>query len=334
MQPVTAGYPAEILSGPMIVAGLLHWGLFVTLSVQFWLYYLAFPNDRQFIKHLVYGIYIVEFVQTTLVIHETFAVFGCGFDGIENLNRMQFSRLTGPFMSGVVACVGQIFYADRILMLSQSPIIPIFVTCISLTSSVAAVLVGVYSFQAGNITQLQDWKTSIVVVIWCGAAALCDVVIAICMTYYLMRNDTGFRCTRIIVTKLIRLAAETGSVTAVVALLNLILLLAFPDKSFYGTSALIVSKLKANTVYMVLNSRIRIVGGRDTYTSTANMIITTGNTVMSDTNTYSPPGMDGRQGQASVVAITKEVLNGDCEMSQMKDKTGMGSVISLFESTF
>ncbi|KAK0196028.1 hypothetical protein F5146DRAFT_314796 [Armillaria mellea] len=240
MQPFPAGYPTEILSGPVSVAGLLHLGLFGTLSVQLCLYYLAFPNDRNFIKHLVYGIYIVEFVQTMLVVHDAFAVFGSGFNRIENLTGMHFIWLTGPFMSGVAACASHVFYADRILMLSKSPIIPILITCVSLTSSVAAVLTGVYSFQAGNIADLQDRKMSIIVVIWCGAAALCDAVIAIYMTYYLMRNDTGFCRTRIILTKLIRLTTETGSVTAVVALLNLILFLAFPDKSFYVTPALIM----------------------------------------------------------------------------------------------
>ncbi len=34
-------------------------------------------------------------------------------------------------------------------------------------------------------------------------------------------------------------------------------------------------KLYANTVYMVLNSRIRVMGGRDTYTSSTDMEITT-----------------------------------------------------------
>ncbi|KAK0454317.1 hypothetical protein EV421DRAFT_1699875, partial [Armillaria borealis] len=249
---------------------LLHWGLFGTLSVQLYMYYLAFPDDRKFIKCLVYGIYIVEFVQTMLITHDAFAVFGYGFGDIENLTGMHFSWLTGPIMSAVAACVGQVFYAYRILILSKSRIIPILVTCVSLTSSVAAIITGVYSFQAGNIAQLQNRKTSI---IWCGAAALCDVVIAIYMTYYLMRSDTGFRRTRIIVTKLIRLTVETGSLLSLC--LNLILFLAFPHKTFYGTPALIMPKLYANTVYMVLNSRIRILGGRDTYTSTTDMIITT-----------------------------------------------------------
>ncbi|KAK0241075.1 hypothetical protein EDD85DRAFT_1019950 [Armillaria nabsnona] len=324
MFPVPPGYPIERLSGPEIVAGLLHWGLFGTLSVQLYLYYLAFPKDGTFTKSLVYGIYIVEFAQTMLVTHDAFAMFGYGFGDIETLTDMHFNWLTVPIMSAAAACVGQGFYAYRIFILSKSRIIPILVICVSLTSSVAAIITGVYSFQAGSIIKLNNRKTSVAVGIWCGASALCDIVIAICMTYYLMRRDTGFRQTRILVTKLIRLTIETGSVTAVVALLNLILFYAFPRQTFYGTPALIMPKLYANTVYMVLNSRIRILGGRDTYTSSTDMIISAGSTMIRGTHSFSPQGssgMDGRQGRASVVAIPKEVLNGDCEMGRMNDKS-------------
>ncbi|SJK98179.1 uncharacterized protein ARMOST_01440 [Armillaria ostoyae] len=203
MLPVPAGYPIERLSGPMIVASLLHWGLFGTLSVQLYLYYLAFPNDRKFTK-----------------ISRLQWLFGYGFGDLEAVTEMRFNWLTVPVMSAAV------FYAYRIFILSKSRMVPIFVTCVSLTSSVAAIITGVFSFQAGNITKLNNQKTSVAVGIWCRGSALCDVVIAICMTYHRMRSNTGFRRTRIIVTKLIRLTIETGSVTAVVALLNLILFVA------------------------------------------------------------------------------------------------------------
>ncbi len=108
------------------------------------LYYLAFPKDRKFTKRLVYGIYIIEFVQTMFFTHDAFAMFGYGFGDIETLTRMYFGWLTVPIMSGIgayrivcsfpllitttVAYIGQVFYACRIFVLSKSPIVPIFVT--------------------------------------------------------------------------------------------------------------------------------------------------------------------------------------------------------------
>ncbi|KAK0459340.1 uncharacterized protein EV420DRAFT_316303 [Desarmillaria tabescens] len=312
MLPVPPGYPIEKLTGPMIVAALLHWGLFGTLSVQLYLYYLAFPNDRNFTKYLVYGIYIVEFVQTMFVTHDAFAEFGYGFGDIVALTDVHFNWFAVPIMSGVVACVGQVFYAYRIFILSKSQIVPIFVICLSLTSSVAAIITGAYSFEAGNIIELNKRKFDIAAGIWCSASALCDIVIAICMAYYLMRSSTDFRRTQILLTKLIRLTIETGSVTAAVALVAVTLFFVFPHQTFYTTPALLIPKLYANTVFMVLNLRMRIMGGRDTYTSSTDMSIPT--TILRDTSSQSTQDTPQTEGQASVVAISKEVSSNGCEM--------------------
>ncbi|PBK58838.1 hypothetical protein ARMSODRAFT_967440 [Armillaria solidipes] len=282
MLPVPAGYPIERLSGPAVVGCLLNWGLFGTLSVQLYLYYLAFPKDRRSVKCLVYGIYIVEFVQTMFLTSDAFAALAYGFGDFEALTEVHSSWLV---IGAISASVGQGFYAYRIFILSRSRIVPAFVICVSLTSSVAAIITGVYIFQTDDLTKLNDRKTSISLGISCGGYALCDIVIAICMTYYLMRSNTGFRSTQILVTKLIRLIIETGSLTAVVALVIVILFLAFPHEIFFSTPSLLISKLYANSIYVVLNSRIRIMGGRDTYTSSTDMEITT--TMMRDITSHS-----------------------------------------------
>ncbi|PBK87013.1 hypothetical protein ARMGADRAFT_1086119 [Armillaria gallica] len=311
MLPVPAGYPIERLSGPLIVGYLLNWGLFGTLSVQLYLYYLAFPNDRQFIKYLVYGIYIVEFVQTILVSHDAFAIFGYGFGDLDALTEVHFNWLILPIMSAVTASVGQGFYAYRIYILSRSRIVPAFVICVSLTSFVAAMITG--ALNQASYTNVRE--SSISLGISCGGYAMGDIVIAICMTYYLMRSNTGFRRTQILVAKIIRLTIETGSVTAVVALAILILFLTFPHQGFYETPSLVISKLYANAIYVVLNSRIRIMGGRDTYTSSTDTEITT--TMMRDTTSHSTQGAQ----RTPVVAITKEVFSSDHEMGRMDDKS-------------
>ncbi|SJL07013.1 uncharacterized protein ARMOST_10356 [Armillaria ostoyae] len=316
MQPVPAGYPIAELAGPFIVGFLLNWGLFGTLSVQLYLYYLAFPDDRRFTKYLVYGIYVIEFLQTMLVAHDMFAMYGYGFGDIDALTKTNFNWLTVPIMSAVAACVGQVFYAYRIFVVSKSRIIPIFVICISLTSSVAAIITGVTSLQVGDLTKMNNRKTYITAGIWCGASALCDILIAICMTYYLMRRTTNFRRTRILVTKIICLTIETGSVTAVVALLTFILFIAFPHQTFHTAPSVLMPKLYANAVYMVLNSRFQIIGGRDTYEPSTDISITT-TMIRNITSSQSTDETQPADGQVPVVIVSSEVFN---DMSQMNDK--------------
>ncbi|PBK81874.1 hypothetical protein ARMGADRAFT_772160 [Armillaria gallica] len=305
-----------------IVGHLLNWGLFGTLSVQLYLYYLAFPKDRRSIKYLVYGIYIVEFVQTMFLPNDAFAALAYGFGDLEALTEVH-NWLVIPIMGAITASVEQGFYAYRIFILSRSRIVPAFVICVSLTSSMAAIITGVYILQAGDLTKFNDRKTFISVGISCGGYALCDIVIAICMTYYLMRSNTGFRRTQILVTKLIHLTIETGSLTAIVALAALILFFAFPHYIFYVTPALVISKLYANTIYMVLNSRIQIIGGRDIITSAADVGLAT--IVMED---ITPHSMQGAQ-RTPVVTITKEVFTSDHEMGQMSKKPQDGDMSLL-----
>ncbi|KAF7333539.1 hypothetical protein MVEN_02370200 [Mycena venus] len=214
---------------------------------------------------------------------------------------------------------------------------------ISVTSVVAGIITGVFSFQglrpffsmfagftkflAGDVTHLNNRKTSTAVGIWCGGAVLSDIPIAIFMTYYLAKNDTGFRQTHVLISKLIRLTIETGAVTgteyfvgshelrtyclvAVVALTNLILLFAFPGRVHYTTPALIMPKLYANTIIAVLNARLQIVGGRITYASTSDFT-----EVVSSTSFGRPDQNDGSGRSRAlarntpVVAITKEVFS-------------------------
>ncbi|PBK67136.1 hypothetical protein ARMSODRAFT_959283 [Armillaria solidipes] len=323
MQPVPAGYPIAELTGPYIVGCLLNWGLFGTLSVQLYLYYLAFPDDRRFTKYLVYGIYVIEFGQTMLVAHDTFAIFGYGFGDLDVMDKINFYWLVGPIMSGVASCIGQVFYAYRIYILSKSRIISIFIICVALANSVMAMMIGIEYFKVGNITKLNSGnrRTYITVGISCGVGALCDILIAICMTYYLMRSTTNFRRTRVLVTKIIRLTIETGSVTAVVALLYFVLFVLFPHRAFFATPGLLTTKLYANTIYMVLNSRFQILGGRDTYMSSTDLSITT--TMIRDIvsqSTEATRPADWTQGQLPVITISNEIFNDNYETGQISDK--------------
>ncbi|KAK0449461.1 hypothetical protein EV421DRAFT_1996530 [Armillaria borealis] len=276
MQPIPTGHPIAEVSGPIIVACLLNWGLFGTLSVQLY--------DRRSLKYLVYGIYIIEFVQTMVVARDTFVTFGYSFGDVEALTRMNYSWLTVPIMSAVAAGVGHVFYAYRIFILSKSRILPIFVICVSLISSVAAVITGIYAFHAGNVIKLNNRKTSI--------------AIGLMRKHYQFpshpnadHKDNSSHYRNGIYDR--RLTPLT---LAVVALLNVILFFVFPHQTFYMTPALLMPKLYTNTVYMVLNSRMRIIGGRDTYMSSNDMSITT--TMIRDITSQSGD-WDARTGASS-----------------------------------
>ncbi|KAJ7626950.1 hypothetical protein FB45DRAFT_920369 [Roridomyces roridus] len=253
------------ISGPLIIGNILDSVLLGILSVQVYLYYQAFPDDRAFTKILVYSVYTIELVTTILLVDNAFAIFGYGFAQLSTLTKTYFAWLTVPTMSGIVACITQCFYAYRIHVLSGgNRVIPGLIVAISMASSTGAFVAAAFIRTANDLTSLQTRRISLAIAVWCSTSALCDVLIAICMTYYLTRfkNITGIRQTQTIVAKLTRLIIETGTLTALVAILILVLFLTFRQRMYYVPPADILQKLYANTILVVLNSRMRIVGGR------------------------------------------------------------------------
>ena len=71
------------------------------------LYYLAFPNDWVYMKCLVYGIYVLEFIQSTLLIENSFRIFITSFGDLEAVNKVGTAWLSVPILTaiGELSCI-------------------------------------------------------------------------------------------------------------------------------------------------------------------------------------------------------------------------------------
>ncbi len=131
-----------------------------------------------------------------VVAHDTFQAFGYGFGDIEVLTRINYDWLTVPIMSAVgarsVCCPFSVTYHEyscrcragllcvpnfHIVKVTNHPGIrhlcsllssfsvaaQFIYSQISLTSSVAAVITGIYAFQADNVLKLNNRKTSVAI---------------------------------------------------------------------------------------------------------------------------------------------------------------------------
>ncbi|KAF8209203.1 hypothetical protein K438DRAFT_1572783, partial [Mycena galopus ATCC 62051] len=75
-----------------------HWALFSALAVQLYLYHQAFPNDKLFIKCMVYTIYAIKLAGTVLPTRDAFITFGYGFGDVSTLLRIGTYWFTCPVM--------------------------------------------------------------------------------------------------------------------------------------------------------------------------------------------------------------------------------------------
>jgi len=261
------GVPADIasLTGPVLLGHLFNWGLFGALTVQCYIYYLAFPKDSSYLKSVVGFTYFIELLQTVLATRDAFRQYGTGWGNLVQLNDVGLLWITIPMLDGIISSFVQLFYAWRIFVLCGNRYVSGVIVTLAVTQGVAGIYCGVFSKVIAQISDIQRrmYRPTIV---WLGGTALCDVIITISMIYFLRkaRLSNGVKRTSTLLTRLIKLTFETGLVCSTFAIVDLTLFLRFQENNFHLLPALTLCKLYSNSLLVVFNSRLNITGGRNT----------------------------------------------------------------------
>ncbi|KAK0215800.1 hypothetical protein IW262DRAFT_1402347 [Armillaria fumosa] len=254
--------PIAQLTGPLVIGHFFNWGLFGALTLQAYIYYIAFPTDRFFpTKALALTIYLFEVAQTCIATSDAFRNFGTGWGDLIQLDALGTYWINGPLMTSLVSATGQFFYAWRIWILTKEFWVPSVIVLLSLTQAVAGIYAGVWADEIGHFSEIQT-KTYVVTSMWLAGTALCDVIISVTMTWSLLRARSGIRSTDILVIKIVRLTVETGSTCAAFAIIDLVFYRVYQHNNYHLVPSIALSKLYSNSLFAVLNSRVRIVGGR------------------------------------------------------------------------
>ncbi|KDR76221.1 hypothetical protein GALMADRAFT_247492 [Galerina marginata CBS 339.88] len=244
------------IAGPLLVGYLLHWGLFGVLSMQVYVYCLAFPNGHHGKKALVFGIYGIETVQTFVLACSAFKAFASGFGDMTALTDGSILWVSIPIFGSIVAFVVQVFYAYRITLLAKSNILTGLILLLAGVQLGGGIATGVIADRAN--TDFVRSRTHVETLIWNGAGAICDVLISSAMIHSLFQPGGKRKPTQRIFRRFIRFIIETGTLTAAIAILNLTLSI-LPGKYFYfQTSSVVLGKIYSTTMMVVVNSRIKL----------------------------------------------------------------------------
>ncbi|KAF9261861.1 hypothetical protein L218DRAFT_1001173 [Marasmius fiardii PR-910] len=248
----------ESLLGPLVVGNQLLFALFGVLSVQTYFFYIG-SRDRTFIRTLVYVVYAVMLVQIILAGQNFFSHFAYPYT--VNLTSADLGWLYVPVLGGTVGAVVQMFYAWRISVLSNNRIGPCLLLALSITSACSAYVSAAFGSTVPTVTTLNSDSPGLRIAstIWYATSAVCDVSIAVYMTYLLTRTRSAVSSTREAIGRIVRLTVETNTLTASVAVATLVLLLVLPGKTYFTSLALILPSIYVNTFLVMLNLRYRVV---------------------------------------------------------------------------
>ncbi|TFK84685.1 hypothetical protein K466DRAFT_601803 [Polyporus arcularius HHB13444] len=265
----------NVLAGPQLMGFLLNWTLQGVLTIQCTFYHTWFPRDNLGLKCLVYGILIYEWVQTGLITAVAFDNFVYGYGSITALTAFHNSWFSVTVMSAIASCVVQSFFAWRIYIIGRSKLL----TAVIVTISFCQMAVGVAGGVMLNVVDPSASEASAVTPViasWLAGAAAVDVVIAVSMTILLLRAKSGLRKSNDLIDKLIRLGIETGTVTAAVAILDLIFFTVLSNTLLHECPALILPKLYSNSLLVSLNNRVFMQRNKDSNTITVDSYPMTG----------------------------------------------------------
>ncbi|KAF9523276.1 hypothetical protein CPB83DRAFT_863154 [Crepidotus variabilis] len=262
MSVIYSIFETNLRAGALVISAFFDWGLCGILILQVYLYYLAFPDDPGFAQIPVYVVLALELLQTAIASHDIFVGLALSFNHPDALDQIRLLWLSIPVFGGLTGGIGQGFFAYRIWMLTerQERKAPIIIGILG-SASIISAFVSAWQFASvKTISNLINGEHLVGIGVWNGFGAICDIVIALSMPYYLMRHGTGMKATHLRIVGLLRLIIETGMFTAGVALLHFVLY--FTRSTGFLVPGLTISKVYANTMLVILNNRMRIVNGR------------------------------------------------------------------------
>ncbi|KIP09896.1 hypothetical protein PHLGIDRAFT_18448 [Phlebiopsis gigantea 11061_1 CR5-6] len=289
-------------ASPILIGTLLDFTLYGVLLIQIYIFHISFPEDPKTSKIIVYAVFFLETVHTILVGHDAYLYLASGFGNVDGLKNVQLQWLGVPIITGMVSVVVQLYFAYRISVFSDSKLLPIGIASVSVLQAASALVEGVREFQVGSFAELAA-QTSVPCVMWLAGSALCDVLIAGAMAWVLTRNDSGLPRTHHTITRLVQVVVGTGTLTALATTASLVLFLALPHRAYHVALALALAKLYSNSMMVVQNSRVKIVGARNRSPRTSFNMDTTrirfaSHTVTTATSVDGLPGETWVRGEA------------------------------------
>ncbi|KAF7303059.1 hypothetical protein MKEN_01269400 [Mycena kentingensis (nom. inval.)] len=246
-------------TAPMLLGTQANWLLLGSLIVQVYRFYTSFPNERWWVKSLVYTLFLLEVGQTATTSHFAYDTLVSSWGDPRVFENLPWSSLAIPIFTGIISASVQIFYAWRIYCLKGgrlwAQLMSGSIVLLALAQCFAAIISDARFAmhpQIGEISRLM-----LGVKIWLVGSAACDILITIALLIILteFRRNTPWKRLESVLNRLITHTIETGLITSVVAVANVILFILFPQTNLYQLPGFILGKLYTNVLLATLNAR-------------------------------------------------------------------------------
>ncbi|KDQ14407.1 hypothetical protein BOTBODRAFT_174886 [Botryobasidium botryosum FD-172 SS1] len=230
--------------GPYLVGMSLQFIFMGLIAKQVYDYYTTFTRDVVFKKAIVGALAVTTVFQTTMDFINLYRCTVTGYGNLLAFDLQNWSLWGEIVVTAIAGSIAQTFFLERCWKVTRSMAV--------VAGGAALILLSLGAGLASTIKFAQIERLSLVpsipipIIMWLSVTALIDVILsAILVASFVKKNQFQF----------IPLTIETGSLTACIAVINLILYLALPGLAWHLIPQLVMGKMYAMSVMVTVTSR-------------------------------------------------------------------------------
>ncbi|KAH7913700.1 hypothetical protein BJ138DRAFT_1111246 [Hygrophoropsis aurantiaca] len=252
-QPAAGLVSLELTFGAAFVGLLISTGLYGVLCVQTYNYSQRF-SDRWPLKSLIAVLWVVDTFHIICVGNAVYNYLVVQYFNPVALETTQWTINVHVILTCFVESLVQMFFAYRVYILSnRNKLITGAIVLLSCIQFGFGFSMTVKAFTLKYFATLTTVEWIVGTSLSCNLA--CDVLTAVSMVYFLHASKTGFKRTESILNTLIIYALSTGTLTSIVATLNIAVFLAMPTNFVNIGVNITMSKLYSNALLATVNAR-------------------------------------------------------------------------------
>ncbi|KAJ7731329.1 hypothetical protein DFH07DRAFT_847470 [Mycena maculata] len=244
----------ELLFGPLLIGTLLNTTLYGVLLVQMLMYFTRYKRDGKWLRFLALYLLIGETVNTVFDIGLIYEPLIVRYATTKALEVSPLLLRPDAAVTVLISTPIQLFVAWRVKIITKSYLFPALISILSIISLGGGLSVTIIVSLHSDYADFGSFHPYVIT--WLSSTAACDVILSAALIYSLYTRKTGVRPTDRYVDRIIRLTVQTGSITAVTALLDLLVFLFKPNTTLQFIWDFPLSKLYSNALLSTLNARI------------------------------------------------------------------------------
>ncbi|KAI9065206.1 hypothetical protein FKP32DRAFT_1674856 [Trametes sanguinea] len=244
--------------GPILVGGNLSWAAWGISCLQLFLYYTNYEKDSRSMKLFVFAVWLISTIAEVMVLAFMWQILILEWAEVPVTHPLALHR---NWVASIVFAAVQVFFLFRIYKLINGSrwkklFVPVLMAPFIIWQTFGLIPYLIFTLRDPDIALLSTRRIIAMEISLRACSAVVDIVIAGVMTYLLYtRRRSDLIASKRMIHRLILLTAVTGFWTAIVALVDLVLMGVYTHGLQFGYLEYPLCSLYVNALLANLNAR-------------------------------------------------------------------------------